>query len=193
MAFVVDNSWSIQVDATLEKTKGVILELLKDARHHHDKVALVTFRHNRRPDATVCLPLTRSYALAAERLRSIRVSGTTPLPDGLLKAGRLLRQERIKYHNAIPVMVVVTDGLANVPLVPGGDPYADMAGLCRRQARDGVKTIIVDTEPGGSEPGRGHCREMASWSKGACLPLSGLTLESVRGVLSGGATAPLFH
>lgn len=64
IALVMDNSWSIHVDRTLETTKGVVPALLKDARARKDKVAIIAFCHNRRPDATVCLPPTSSYSRA---------------------------------------------------------------------------------------------------------------------------------
>ncbi len=191
VAFVVDNSWSIHVETTLERTKGVLLELLKDARTHRDRVALVAFRHSRQPEATVCLPLTTSYALAAERLRKLPLSGSTPLPDAIRRAYHLLRQERIKYHNALPVMVVVTDGLPNVPVRPGGNPYEEVELLCRHLGQEGIATIVVDTEPGGSDAAANICRRMVALSRGKYLPLSGLTRRSIENALSEtGVAAP---
>jgi magnesium chelatase subunit D len=192
IAFVVDNSWSMHVETTLERTKGVVMELLKDARTHHDKVALIAFRHNRRPDATICLPPTTSYALAARRLETVPLSGTTPLPDGIRKAYHLLRQERIKYRNAIPTMVIITDGLPNIPIRAGEDPYEEVSLLCRHLRWDGIATVVVDTEPSGPATGRSYCREMAALSGGVLLPLSRLTRQSIEAALahSGGTRRP---
>lgn len=184
VAFVVDNSWSMHVERTLEETKGVVMGLLKDARVFHDRVALIAFRHSRNPEAAVCLPLTSSYALATDRLRKIPLSGATPLPDGIRKAYRLLSQEVGKHHNAIPVLVTVTDGLPNIPLRRGGDPYRDVSLLCRRLRRDRISTIVVDTEPSGPEAGRSCCREMAALSGGAYLPFSQLTSEAIHSILA---------
>ncbi|MGA2402543.1 MAG: VWA domain-containing protein [Syntrophobacteraceae bacterium] len=183
ITFVVDNSWSMHVEKNLAKTKGVVLALLKDARIYHDKVAMVAFRHNRMPDATVCLPLTTSYTLAAERLRKLALSGTTPLPDAIRKAYGLLRQEVSKYRNAIPVMVIITDGLPNIPLKPGGDPYEDISLLCRHLKREGISTIVVDTEPKGSEAAGSNCREMAELAGGVYLPFSRFTPLSIQSAL----------
>ncbi|UCF93879.1 MAG: VWA domain-containing protein [Desulfobacterales bacterium] len=177
--FVVDNSWSMHVENTLEKIKGIVGELLRDARHHHDQVGMVAFRHNRRPEAAVCLPLTKSYAYAARRLRKIPLSGSTPLPDAIRRAFATLRQALIKYPNALPVMVIITDGLPNIPLQPGGDPYEDIALLGRRLRWEGINTIVVDTEPSGKEAGRSNCRQMAAVSKGKYLPLSRLTRQTI--------------
>jgi magnesium chelatase subunit D len=185
VVFVLDNSWSIHVDATLERTKGVVLELLKDAATHHDRVGLVAFRHSRSPEATVCLQPTASYVLAAERLARIRLSGSTPLPDAIRKAYHLLRQERSKYHNALPVLVLVTDGLPNIPIKPGGDPYAETSRLCQELGWEGIRVVVVDTEPGGPAAGRSNCRDMAAASRGAYLPLSLLTRRSLEQALTG--------
>jgi len=179
IVFVVDNSWSIHVETSLERTKGVVLELLKDAHIHHDRVAMVAFRHSRPPDATVFLPPTTSYTKAAERLQKVPLSGSTPLPDAIRKAYHLLRQTRIKYQNAIPVVVVITDGIPNVPLQPGGDPYEEIRRLCRHLLWENIATMIVDTEPSGSDADRNYCRHMARLSGGTYLTLSELTRQSI--------------
>ncbi|GEM_PF-1927263 len=183
IAFIVDNSWSIHVEKTLERVKAVVLDLLRDAYHHHDRVALVAFRHSRKPDATVFLPPTSSLARAAARLRRIPVSGSTPLPDAIWKAHRLLSQERLKHRNAIPVLVVVTDGLPNVAIRQGDDPYDEVARLCRRLAWERIATLVVDTEPAGQEAGRSNCRQMAALSRGRYLPLSRLTRRALQQAL----------
>lgn len=184
MVFVMDNSWSMYVEETIEKTKNIIMEMLKDARHHRDKVALVAFRHNRSPQAAVCLPLTRSYTSAAKALQRIPISGTTPLPDGLRQALHLVRQEKIKYQNAIPVVVIITDGLPNIPLHPGGDPYHDIDLLCSRLRREGNATIIVDVESTGRAAGHSYCRRMATISHGRYLTLSSLTRRGLESTLT---------
>lgn len=179
LVFVVDNSWSIHVDRTLELTKGVVLALLRDARTHRDRVAMITFRHGRRPDATVCLPPTGSYSRAARRLVRIPLTGSTPLPDAMRKAYRVLHQTRTQYQNAIPVLVVISDGLPNVAIYPQGDPYEEIRTLCRQLRRAKIFTIVVDTESGGRDAVRSNCREMASVSDGSYLKLSELSLETI--------------
>jgi magnesium chelatase subunit D len=184
IAFVLDNSWSIHVERTLETTKGVVLALLKEARNYRDKVALVAFRHSRQPDAAVCLPPTNSYRRAAECLKKIPLTGCTPLPDALSKAYGLLRQTRIKYQNAIPVMVIITDGLPNAPCLPKGDPYEEVRQISRRLCWEAIPTVVVDTEPQGSDSPRSMCREMTALSGGRYLTLSQLNLESIEAAVA---------
>lgn len=179
LVFVLDNSWSIHVDRTLEMTKGVVLALLKDAQTHRDRVALVAFRHNRRPDATVCLPPTGSFSKAKRRLAQIPLTGSTPLPDGIRKAYRVLHRTRNQHRNTIPVLVVISDGIPNVAIHPQGDPYAETRLICRRMRREGMLTVVVDTEPGGRDAERSNCREMATLSDGSYLKISELSVETI--------------
>ncbi len=179
LVFVLDNSWSIHVDRTLEMTKGVVLALLKNAQTHRDRVALIAFRHNRRPDATVCLPPTGSFSKANRRLARIPLTGSTPLPDGIRKAYQVLHRTRNQHRNTIPVLVVISDGIPNVAIHPQGDPYAEIRLICRRMRREGMLTIVVDTEPGGRDSERSNCREMAALSNGSYLKISELSMETI--------------
>jgi magnesium chelatase subunit D len=199
IAFVLDNSASLHAQATVNRTKGVALELLKHAHQKNDKVGLVAFRHHSHGfDAAVLLPLTKSLDLAARRLADISISGVTPLPDAIHKAHKMLQQERLKYRNTLPVMIIITDGLPNIPLhskgkiahvgwgrfMKGWNPYKDVVMLCQRLKRDGIATIVVDTEPRGSLAAHNHCKEMASASQGTYLTLSRLTRKTIEKTLA---------
>src|SRR5207244_10097382 len=115
----------IHAERMIEKVKGIVFRLLEDATARGDRVALVAFKGGV-PEATVALPLTSSRALAHRRLKAIPLSGQTPLADALRRGRTLLRQELFKHPNAVPLLVVVTDGLPTVPLRRGGDPAADL-------------------------------------------------------------------
>jgi magnesium chelatase subunit D len=179
VCFVVDNSYSLQAEALVEKVKGLAFRLLEDAVGRSDRVALVAFRSGV-PRATVALRPTGSLRLAAERLRAIPLSGRTPLPHGLQLARLVLRQEHFKRANARPIVVALTDGVPNVPLRPGGDPAADTlaagADLCRAR----IPLVVVDA----SRPGRtGVGRELAAAGRGLYLPIAAVAADSFAGVL----------
>jgi len=134
----------------VEKVKGLAFRLLEDTAHRGDRVALVAFKGGV-PEATVALPPTRSVALAFRRLRAVPLSGQTPLADALARARRLLRQDAFKRPNAVPVVVVVTDGLPTVALRSGGDPLADVLAEGRELRRAGIFCVVVDAaRPGPS-------------------------------------------
>lgn len=181
VCFVVDNSYSLQADAMVEKVKGLAFRLLEDAVGRSDRVALIAFRSGV-PRATVALRPTGSLRLAAERLREIPLSGRTPLPHGLQLARLVLRQEHFKRANARPIVVAVTDGLANVPLRAGGDPVADTLAAAAELRRARIPLVVLDA----SRPGRpGVGRALATAGAGVHLPIAEVAAETFPAVLGG--------
>jgi magnesium chelatase subunit D len=173
VCIVVDNSWSVHAHRMVEKVKGIVFRLLEDATGRRDKVALVAFRGGV-TEATVVLPFTSSLALATRRLRSIPLSGQTPLADGLRRARSLLRQELFKHPNAMPLVVVVTDGEPTVPLRPGGDPVADALAQAQALRRAGILCVVGDAA---SLLGRGCAADLARVSGGVAVPVARLAPE----------------
>ena len=168
VCFVVDNSWSVHAERMIEKVKGIVLRLLEDATGHGDRVALVAFRGGI-PEATVALPFSSSASLALRRLRSIPLSGQTPLADALRRARFVVRQELFKHPNSVPLIVMVTDGRPTVPLHRGTDPAADALaeGIALRRAR--VPCVVADTS--GSE----RCaHELARVANALYIPVADL-------------------
>jgi Mg-chelatase subunit ChlD len=184
VCFVVDNSWSVHAEHMVEKVKGSVLGLLDDATGRGDKVALVAFKGGV-AEATVALPPTRSAALAGRRLKEIPLSGQTPLADALRRTRLLLRRELIKHPNAVPLVVVVTDGLPTMPLRRGGDPVRDVLVEARalRRARIG----IVVAEVGGGAGGPGCADELARAGGGIRIPLEQLAPEVLLEEIGGAA------
>ncbi len=174
VCFLVDNSWSVHADRMVEKVKGIVLRLLDDAAGHGDKVALVAFRGGV-PEATVALPFTASALLARRRLRSIPLSGQTPLADGLRRARALLRQELTKHPNAVPLVVAVTDGEATTPLRRGGDAVADALAESRALRRAGILLVVADA----SRSGHGCSAALARAGGGTYIPVADLAPEAI--------------
>ncbi len=167
LCFVVDNSYSLHADRLVEKVKGLVFGLLEDAAARGDRVSLVAFRSGV-AEATVALRPTGSLRVASNALRGIPLSGRTPLPHALQLAGRLLRQEVRKRRNARPLLVVVSDGLPNVPLRRGGDPLADVLAEARDLRRAGIGLVVVDATPP-ERPTAGGCAEALAHAGGGTL------------------------
>lgn len=176
ICFVVDNSYSVHAERMIDTVKGLTFRLLEDAAGRGDKIALVAFKGGL-PEATIALPLTRSPSLALRRLERIPISGRTPLADALEKARRLLRQEAVKHPNAVPVVVVVTDGLPTVSLRPGGNALADVLAEARALRRTKVVCVVADAAPPGAAARASCGPEIARASGGTYLPLSALAPE----------------
>ncbi|SHF36813.1 putative cobaltochelatase [Streptoalloteichus hindustanus] len=175
--FAVDASGSMAARQRMSAVSGAVLSLLRDAYQRRDKVGLVTFRGR---SAEVALPPTPSVDAAVARLRHLRTGGRTPLADGLLTARKVLTIERLRDPRRRPLLVLVTDGRATVP-VAGGDPVADATRAGALLAADGVAAVVVDCE-------NGHVRlgmpdRLAAALGAPCVRLEQLSAEQVAGVV----------
>jgi len=111
MTFVLDLSESMLCN--LEEIKEVMLKLHADAYRCRDKVGIVAFKEM---GAIVVQHPTTNLKLVSNKLLRLRMSGYTPLAAGMQKALEVLRECKRRDLSTIPVMVIITDGDANVPL-----------------------------------------------------------------------------
>jgi magnesium chelatase subunit D len=139
--FLVDASGSMAARARMGAVKGAVLSLLLDAYQRRDKVGMLTFRGSH---AEVALPPTFSVEAAAARLAALPTGGRTPLAAGLLRAGEVLRAERIRDPRRRPLLVLVTDGRAT----GGPDPVAGALRAASLLAATGVASVVIDCESG---------------------------------------------
>lgn len=142
VVFVVDASDSMGTDARMAAAKGAVLGLLLSAYRRRDRVAVVVFGGDQ---ASVLLSPTGSTGLARERLRRLPVGGATPLADGLLRAWQLIATERRRQPGMDARIVLLSDGQANVALRGTRDVFGEIVVLARRIAKDGVRSVVLDT------------------------------------------------
>jgi Mg-chelatase subunit ChlD len=160
VCFVVDASWSMAAEERMRATKAAIISLLRDAYQRRDRVGLVSFQ---RDYATLLLPLTNSVELAQKRLQMMPTGGKTPLSRGLLLGYEVLDRALKHDPEVIPLMVLLTDGQANVAM---GDlpPQAETYALADFIASQTIRAVVIDTEHPVFE--RGLARQLAHHLKG---------------------------
>jgi len=144
VVFAVDASDSMGAERRMAAAKGAALALLAAAYRKRYRVALVAFRDRR---ARVLLPPVASCELVRQRLRRLSTGGATPLADGLVRSWRLIRTERLKRPRLRALLVLLSDGEANVPLDPGMDCLAEACALGRRIRREAVRSVLIDIRP----------------------------------------------
>lgn len=162
MIFVIDLSGSMLFN--LEAVKEALLKLHSEAYRYKDRVGIVALKGL--GAAVVQHPIT-NLRVVANKLLNLRISGYTPLANGMLKAWEVLREAKRRDHSTVPVMVIITDGSANVPLkrnIETGEirqieeldvivrEYEDIAvkdvmSVSRMIKREGVHTILINTNP----------------------------------------------
>ncbi len=166
--FVVDASWSMAGAQRMEATKGAIMSLLVDAYQKRDRVGLVVFQ---KEEARLVLPFTSSVELAQEALRHLPVGGKTPLSAGLMLAYRAFHREIRLHRDAMPMMILLTDGAGNVSLTetPPQEEAQKIADLIHRR---GIHSVVINMEHQAYD--RGLADNLARALAGPCYCLAEL-------------------
>lgn len=170
--FVVDASGSMAAQSRMAALKGAVLDLLTDAYQRRDQVAVVAFRGQ---GAELLLAPTRSVDLAEQSLRELPTGGRTPLPHALQLALETLH--RTDAAALPPLLVILTDGRANVALADGGDPWREALALAEQLAARRVPALVIDTENGYLRLGR--AAQLAAALGADCLTLEELSADSL--------------
>jgi len=146
----------------------------------------------RRDSAELFLPLSHSIDLAKKRLAELPTGGKTPLSAGLWKAIEVLDREKKKNGSAVPVLILISDGRANVP--SSRDTRGEVLEAAGALHARGVHTVVIDTEETRQsflKMRLGYCREIAEAAGGRYYQVSDLSPGVVRDI-SGTEIAGLF-
>jgi magnesium chelatase subunit D len=139
---VVDASGSMNTSERMRETKAAILSLLLDAYRRRERVGLVVFQGDK---AVTVLPFTHSIEMAQRYLRDLPTGGKTPLPHGLAKAMKLITRERAQHPKDAFLLVLITDGKANVSLT-GKPAMTEVKELATQIGALGINTLVLNTE-----------------------------------------------
>ena len=148
IVFCVDASDSMGVQQRMSAAKGAVISLLAEAYQKRDRVSLVIFRNE---NAKIVLPPTGSVALARRKLKRLPSGGATPFAHGLKESWRLIRLERVKDPHLTPLLVIISDGEANIPLYKGNPVMEELLNIAQAVSGDEIPSIVLDTKPGKNE------------------------------------------
>ena len=85
----------------------------------------------------------------------------------------------MRHPNAVPLVVVVSDGLPTVPVRRGGDPVADVLAEGRALRRARIGCVVAEVE----STAAGCADALARESGGTRLPLTQLAADVVLGAV----------
>ncbi|NPE28144.1 VWA domain-containing protein [Methanococcoides sp. SA1] len=145
---VFDTSDSMDEKEKIKITTDVVLALLKDAYQRRDRVSLVTYSGR---SAELVLPFTSSVESAKRYLEKVPFGGTTPMASGMLTGVQTILQELKREPSAVPIMILVTDGTANVPLNRGGSIERELLQVCKGVTDYRINMLVVDISRNGSD------------------------------------------
>jgi magnesium chelatase subunit D len=139
--FAVDASGSAAF-ARLAEAKGAVELLLAQAYVKRAEVALVAFRGT---EAALALPPTRSLPRAKKELAALAGGGGTPIAAGLDLARKVAEAERGRGRS--PLVVVLTDGRANVGGSAVQSPQDAALASARAYRVSGIAAVFIDCSP----------------------------------------------
>jgi magnesium chelatase subunit D len=177
--FLVDASGSMGVQGRMAAVKGAILSLLTEAYQRRDRVGMVAFQGN---GARLVLPPTGSVDLARDRLDGIPTGGRTPLAGGLALAREVLAREALSRADTLPLLVLLSDGRANVA-VSGGSPLDEALTTASQIRAEGIPSLVVDTDTGLIR--LGHGQVLAEALGGRYLRLEELRADTLLSMIRG--------
>jgi len=149
MVLLLDMSESMV--PSLVNVKNAILSMHDIANKRRDRVGLVIFKGQ---DAATLQKPTTNLNLVVKKLMEVGASDLTPLASGMYEAWRVLRNEKNKNKDAISVLVIISDGIANIPLGSPLSEYtrsrflnhaqADVLDVASLLQREGVRTLVIN-------------------------------------------------
>jgi len=147
----------------MDAAKGAAISLLSEAYKSRDKICLISFHQDQ---AEVVVPPTKSIVLTKSRLEGMPCGGGSPLAHALTIAAKVaINEKKVKKDVGKVIVVLVTDGRANIPMCisvgEGFDPVLlpsingrptkeflnEEAISCAKKFRAlDVNLLVIDTE-----------------------------------------------
>ena len=145
---ILDTSTSMMPHIiTLADTLSIIQ---KDIKMYRDRVCVIAVQGKK---AKVIIHPTTNIYIVQRAVRELPIGGSSPLADGLLKGLQIIRHEKRRNSNIIALPIVITDGLANVPLydnesykeIDTGYPaQLDVLRIARLYRHEGVPIVVIN-------------------------------------------------
>jgi magnesium chelatase subunit D len=157
--FLVDASGS-SATQRLAEAKGAVEQLLADCYIRRDEVAMIALRGR---TADVVLPPTRSLVRAKRNLAALPGGGGTPLATGFAAVNEMALS--IRRKGMTPLILVMTDGVANVTLEGVGGrerAHQDALHTARQLRAAGHAILFIDTASAPQVLAEALAKEMAA-------------------------------
>ncbi len=179
---VVDSSGSMNVYDRIEAAKGAAYSILTASYPKRDYVGIIMFKSSK---AEVLMQPTKHLILGKRYLRNLPSTGKTPLAAGLYKALRVIENERIKIGLTVPIVVIISDGHANVPLNPNANIEKELKAISKLFAEKGIHLISVDTERISNRftPDVGYMKMIAENAQGSYYKINEVTANAIEDII----------
>ncbi len=107
--FVLDSSASMFY--VIKQMTDVILSLHREGYRKRDKISLIVFRGK---ESVVLQKPTVNFQMAIRKLKKLEGKSYTPMASALKKVSELIKTEKLKDRNIIPIVFICSDCGANI-------------------------------------------------------------------------------
>lgn len=143
---------SLSMKGSLSDVRKVIEQIERETRGSKDRVGIVAFKDS---GAVEVQAPTTNWNKIYRALARLKISGLTPLAEGLMKALEAIKRERMRNSDIEPLVLVISDFAPNIPLAqsvgPGHAQYTPIKDLIKasrllRKQKVRLGAIDVDRE-----------------------------------------------
>ncbi|MDE1822660.1 MAG: hypothetical protein KGI98_17625, partial [Euryarchaeota archaeon] len=145
MCLVVDTS--TYDEEVQEQSKSIVRSLLLDAYERRDQVGLVLSRGNR---AVIASDFTTDLEAVRARFLEAPWGGLSPFASGIMEGTKLFLARLADTIDVVRIFAVIGTGLANVPLLQGGNVRRELQFVPRFFQELDLPPLVVDVTPHGS-------------------------------------------
>lgn len=179
---VVDSSSSMNIYDRIEAAKGAAYSILTASYPKRDYVGIIIFKSTQ---AEVLIQPTKHLILGKRYLRDLPSTGKTPLAAGLYKALTVIENEQIKIGFTVPIVVVISDGHANVPLNPNANIEEELRAILKLFSDKGIHLISIDTERVSNifAPNIGYMKMIAENAQGSYYKIDEVTANAIESII----------
>ncbi len=153
LGLVVDTS--TYDEEARQQMEGIVRSLLLDAYERRDRVALILSRGDR---AQIVSDFTSDLEIIRATFERTEWGGLSPFSSGVMEGAKLFLLRLADTIDAVKVLILVTTGKANVPMVQGGNVRRELDMLPHSFAGIDLSSIVIDVTTHGSP----YLREFAT-------------------------------
>ncbi len=143
---------SLSMKGYMKEVRKIIGRIEHETRGTKDRVGIIAFKDS---GAIEVQTPTTNWNKLYRGLARLRISGLTPLAEGIMKAIETVRRERMRNKNIEPLLIMVSDFAPNIPLAqsvgPGHaqfTPVRDLVKAARLVKKNGIRLVTINVNTG---------------------------------------------
>jgi len=147
---VIDVSMSMK--GAIKSVKEVLRRIESETRGSRDRIGIIAFKDS---GAIEVQAPTSNWNKVYRALARLKISGLSPLAESLMKAIETIQRERMRSNEVEPLVILISDFAANIPLAqsagPGQAQYTPIRDLVKaarliRKFKMRIATVNVNKE-----------------------------------------------